>query len=81
MVDLLLWLYRSDPAFAECPAVDLLERGESVEKILLQLLNILNLDADEVTLILLLQHFNRVGSLRDVAAVVILQTRRGVLGA
>lgn len=52
MVYLLLWLYRSDPAFAERPTIDLLKRGEGVKQVFFQLLVISDLNAHEAALII-----------------------------
>lgn len=73
MVDLFLRLYNSDPAFAECPAIDLLKGGKGIKKMLLQFLRVSNLDPDELSLIL--DCFNRVGPFGDMTTIVILQPR------
>lgn len=50
MVDLLSGLDYSDPAFAKGPAVNLLERGECIAQIILQFSNILDFNANEMSL-------------------------------
>jgi hypothetical protein len=78
MVDLLLRFYDPDPAFAERAAIDLLEGGEGVEQIFLQLLGVLDFNQE---LRLVFDHSNRTWPLGVTEAAFILHTRWPVLGA